>query len=188
MSNTQRSNVFQFRSPTNNNLFTILSNAENLATFHSTGAITLPVGNSLQRPTTPSSGMLRFNNTINVIEFWDGSGWVPAGSTSISNTYQVPFTQTNAVVNVSGSPFFGRVLNVTVQIQTPFDGSGFSMDLGTNVTFDLLLPDTLIDLQTPNLNNHAIVNQVISGEIIQATVVAGSGTLGTGVIIVEYAL
>jgi hypothetical protein len=188
MSNTQRSNIFQFKSATNNSLVTITSTDSNLATFHSTGSITLPTGSSLDRPALPNSGMIRYNTDLLALEFYNGGGWVALNGVPVSNTYQVPFTQTTTVLPISGGAFTGRVLNVTVLVETPFDGVGFSFDLGTNVTPTLLLADGLIDLTTANTNNYAIVNKAIVGETIEATINAGTGSLGTGVVIVEFAL
>ena len=53
--------------------------------FHvnSTDSILLPVGSTGQRPSAGqvTKGMLRFNNTLNVIEFWDGLAWNTGGAT-----------------------------------------------------------------------------------------------------------
>jgi len=38
-------------------------------------ALTLPSGNTLQRPSTPVTGMIRYNNQTNQIEGYDGVGW-----------------------------------------------------------------------------------------------------------------
>jgi hypothetical protein len=188
MSNTQRSNLFQFKSPTNNSLVTISSTDPNIATFHSPGSITIPAGDSSSRPVSPTQGMIRYNTDTLSLEFYNGMAWMVVSGSVISNTYQIPFTQTTGVVPVSGGVFNGRVLNVTVLIETPFDGTGFSFDLGTDVTPNLLLSDSLIDLQTTGLNNYAVVNQLISGESIEATINAGTGSAGTGTVIIEFAL
>ena len=39
------------------------------------GYVTLPRGNTLQRPTNPEPGMMRYNNQTNQIEGYDGVGW-----------------------------------------------------------------------------------------------------------------
>jgi hypothetical protein len=42
-----------------------------------TDSLMLPVGNTQQRPGTPATGMLRFNTTLDVMEFYDADSWEP---------------------------------------------------------------------------------------------------------------
>jgi hypothetical protein len=51
-------------------------------TFTDNGYVTLPVGNSGNRP-TPTAGMIRINTAMNMMEFYDNTGWRPI--TGISN-------------------------------------------------------------------------------------------------------
>lgn len=44
-------------------------------TVAETGAITLPVGTTAQRPGTPQAGDMRFNDDFNTVEYYDGSIW-----------------------------------------------------------------------------------------------------------------
>ena len=43
----------------------------------STGALTIPVGETIERPTAAAIGMVRFNSTLDMLEFYNGSllGW-----------------------------------------------------------------------------------------------------------------
>ncbi len=43
-------------------------------------SILIPVGNTLQRPGTPATGMIRFNTTTDQLEFYDADSWTSAGS------------------------------------------------------------------------------------------------------------
>lgn len=43
---------------------------------NATDAIIVPVGTTAQRPSTPSVGMIRFNNTTNKLEGYTTGGWV----------------------------------------------------------------------------------------------------------------
>jgi len=45
-------------------------------TINDTGFIRLPAGTTAQRPSSPVSGMLRFNTTLGYPEFYDGSAWL----------------------------------------------------------------------------------------------------------------
>jgi len=40
-----------------------------------TGAWTIPVGTTAQRPSSPATGQLRFNTTLGYAEFYNGSSW-----------------------------------------------------------------------------------------------------------------
>lgn len=44
-----------------------------------TGAYTLPVGTTAQRPATPAIGMLRYNTTTSATEIYNGSAWNTVG-------------------------------------------------------------------------------------------------------------
>ncbi len=190
MSNTQRSNIFQFRSPTNANLVTFSSTGDSLATFHSPRSIIIPTGTSLERDTlitSPQPGMLRFNSTTLSLEFYNGSSWLNVGGSVIDNTFEVPFTQTTGVVPISTVAFTGRILNVSVIINVPFNGTGFSINVGTVITPNLLMPDGEIDATFVG-TNYKISNIAVTGQVLQANINAGTGNAGSGIIIVEYAL
>ena len=49
----------------------------------STGAATIPVGTTAQRPATPSTGMVRHNTDVSLIETYNGSSWVAIGDQSL---------------------------------------------------------------------------------------------------------
>jgi len=44
-------------------------------TFNSQSDINLPSGTTAERPGSPVAGMIRFNTTVNVLEFFNGTGW-----------------------------------------------------------------------------------------------------------------
>jgi len=48
------------------------------ATFNSTGSLTIPVGTTAQRPSSPVNGMVRFNTTLGYNEWYSSIvGWLP---------------------------------------------------------------------------------------------------------------
>jgi len=55
-----------------------ISVLENI-TINAPGALKLPSGTTLQRPTVPLSGQLRFNITDNIFEGYDGTAWGSLG-------------------------------------------------------------------------------------------------------------
>lgn len=54
--------------------------------FSNTGSITLPNGTTGQQPGTPTAGMVRFNNTTNKFEGYDGTEWGPLGGGNKTDT------------------------------------------------------------------------------------------------------
>jgi hypothetical protein len=54
-----------------------------------TGGIGVPVGDDLDRPSTPAAGMFRFNTDINAFEGYNGTAWgaVGGGASGAANNY-----------------------------------------------------------------------------------------------------
>jgi hypothetical protein len=50
--------------------------------------LTIPTGNTVQRPATPDTGALRFNTVISQVEVYDGAQWEVVGSDFVSITSQ----------------------------------------------------------------------------------------------------
>jgi hypothetical protein len=67
-------------------VFTIDGNG--VASFVSTTSVTIPAGNTAQRPASPETGALRFNTGLTQVEVWDGSQWEVVGSDFVSITSQ----------------------------------------------------------------------------------------------------
>jgi len=51
-----------------------------IVAFQTTNSILIPRGNSAQRPATGVTGMVRFNTTLDSLEFYDADSWVSAGT------------------------------------------------------------------------------------------------------------
>ena len=45
--------------------------------FNDTGSVTMPVGTTGERPGTPVIGMMRYNTTMNLLEWYTGAVWQP---------------------------------------------------------------------------------------------------------------
>jgi hypothetical protein len=48
--------------------------------INTTGFIQISKGTTGERPGSPTAGMIRFNTTFNITEFWNGSTWIDAES------------------------------------------------------------------------------------------------------------
>jgi hypothetical protein len=81
--NINGSDVLNLRSPGSVNASVV---------FNGTGAVTLPVGNnSTNRPSTPTPGMIRYQNTTNNLEFYNGTAWTAVGTgTAVVTQWKEP--------------------------------------------------------------------------------------------------
>ena len=74
--------------------------AGNYVTFNATtGAASLPVGTTEQRPSSASSGMFRFNSTANQFEGYNGASWGSVGGASGSNGNSVFYENDQTVTS-----------------------------------------------------------------------------------------
>jgi len=78
-----------------------------------TTALQVPTGTSGDRPATPAPGYLRYNTTLNIVEYYDGSQWssltpltdtqIIVGDDSTTNfTLNHPSTETDLMVSING--------------------------------------------------------------------------------------
>jgi hypothetical protein len=64
---------------TNGNSALTINTSQNI-TFNGTGAFTVPVGNTAQRPSPAANGMIRYSNTTNAIEAYVNGAWANLGT------------------------------------------------------------------------------------------------------------
>ena len=58
------------------------SGTASYANFEVTLSLTIPSGTTAARPSTPSSGNIRYNTSLTAFEGYDGSDWKPFGATA----------------------------------------------------------------------------------------------------------
>ena len=87
-----------------------------IAAFQTTTSIKLPVGTTGERPGTGVTGMVRFNTSVNNLEFYDANSWQTAGSqftvitantqsgNGVQTAFTLPATSTTAgtIVAING--------------------------------------------------------------------------------------
>jgi hypothetical protein len=90
-------------------------------------ALELATGTTAERPTSPEAGMLRFNTDVQLVEYYDGTGWLslfPVSEYSVSDgqgtngVYQPNFPAPG--VNQSSEPFrvnFATIGNAITNLQ-----------------------------------------------------------------------
>jgi len=110
----------------------------------STG-VTLPTGNSANRPEYPTFGTIRYNTDIGLVEFYNGSIWSslsPSGSISytvddfVGNGVQTVFTMSSAEsVATNIIVFVGSIY------QDP--ATSYTVNGGYDITFTSAPPNTV---------------------------------------------
>jgi fibronectin-binding autotransporter adhesin len=98
-------------------------------TFNDTGNITMPVGNTGQRP-SPTLGMMRFNTSMNLLEWYNGSTWQPVTGISAGTIgtggQSIEFRNGGIVHQFTsvGSHTFTPAFTGTVQVLVVAGGGG----------------------------------------------------------------
>lgn len=83
--------------------------------INDTGYLTLPIGTTAQRPSSPAAGMLRYNSTDSTAEVYDGAAWVAVGTPAV--VIVAPSVTTNSASSVTTS-------SMTLNGNVTSDGGG----------------------------------------------------------------
>jgi hypothetical protein len=134
---------------------TLLSTGNGLAQVGGNVGFGVPVGNTLQRPVSPTTGTLRFNTTTVQLEIWDGAEWDSASGT---------------VSTISNETFYG-------------DGSTVDFTLGQEATSDGVIV-TLNGLQQAPSTAYVVSSTTLTfteapqtGDVIQVRFIASTKTI-----------
>ena len=124
-----------------NGNITLTATGNGLVTITGTGGITIPYGNTTQRPDPAVEGTLRYNNALNQTEIYTGSDWESVGGTSAT---------------------------ITNQTITP-DGSSVTYTLDESATADGILVTINGISQTPNVAYTVITDQITFTDVPETT-------------------
>ena len=147
-----------------------------LVAFNSATSIVMPVGNTLQRPGSGVTGMMRFNTSSNSLEYYDNSKWTSAGTTFtvvVSDQFNGTNSQTAFVLSENSTTASTIVaINGVVQIPT----SAYSVT-GNVLTFtEAPLTTDVIDARILTTTTTVTALQNATGSAILEAV-DGQGTL-----------
>jgi hypothetical protein len=107
------------------------------ASANGTGAMTLPSGTTAQKPGTGVSGYLRFNTTLSLPEYFDGTNWQPIAtppaiiSVSPSTVFEDSSTQT---IVITGQSFDSGATAVLVSNGTTYAPSTSTRNSASQIT------------------------------------------------------
>lgn len=113
-----------------------------LVEIDNTTGILLPTGTTAERPSTGTYiGVLRYNSTLSIVEFYNGTNWVAAAATTTAIDSQT-ITGDNSTVTftlVRETPAAGLLVSINGVIQKPTTAYTTS---GTDITFNEAPVDT----------------------------------------------
>jgi len=124
-----------------NGNITLTATGNGLVTISGTSGVTIPFGNTVQRPNPAVEGTLRYNNALNQTEIYTGSDWESVGGTSAT---------------------------ITNQTITP-DGSSVTYTLDESATADGILVTINGISQTPNVAYTVSTNQITFADAPETT-------------------
>ena len=162
-----------------------MANLLNL-TINDTGFIGLPSGTTEQRPSSPVTGYLRFNTTLSIIEYYNGSYWIDQTTGRIA---EGSIITSNLIMHLdSNNPISYRGGNVWYDISpqsahgiftngpthTSSDGSGRTVTFdGTNDYIRIapltIMPTTQITMDAWIKPTEPVSTGTVRGGVISAT-------------------
>lgn len=110
-----------------------------IATFSATSHLVAPSGTTAQRSGSPTAGMVRYNTTLNVLEFYNGSSWASAAPLAVQGTFKnlsikvasntTVTVAADFVVTTDGTAFQSTAVSATVNLGT--NGAVNALDVGS---------------------------------------------------------
>ena len=86
----------------------------------------IPLGNNTNRPIATSAGAMRYNTTTNLLEFYTGTAWVPAGATDLKTWREWFDYYISAAGNIPDQ--YTRQVHIQQEMQGRFPGD-YRVDL-----------------------------------------------------------
>jgi hypothetical protein len=162
-----------------------MANLLNL-TINDTGFIGLPTGTTEQRPSSPQTGYVRFNSTLGIVEYYNGTYWIDQttgriaeGSIITSNLIMhldsnnpISYRGGNVWYDISPQSAHGILTNGPTH--TSADGSGRTVTFdGTNDYVRIaplsIMPTTQITMDAWIKPTRAVSTGTVRGGVISAT-------------------
>ena len=113
-------NTFTLNTSSNGNIL-LTPNGTGFSKAIGTNGFVVPVGNTAQRPGTPDTGTLRFNNTTLQLEVYDGTNWDPASNagTVITNQQITPDGVTDTFTLDQSTTSTAIIVSINGTLQAP---------------------------------------------------------------------
>ena len=165
----------------------------------STDSMLLPVGNTAQRPGTGVTGMLRFNTSIDQLEFYDSDSWTTAGSeftviasqifngdgSTVAFTLNEAQTTASCIVSINGvvqlpTTAYGVSSTTLTFTEAPLSGDVIEVRKLTTTSTISALQNTagtaVVETQEGVANTAVTGNLIVSGSIEGASFIGLDAT------------
>lgn len=157
----------------------------------STGAFSIPVGTTAQRPASPTAGAMRYNTTIGDTEIYVNNAWVAMNYTPAPSVSVAPVISGSAVTNQnvtsttgtwtqSPTGYFYQWLANNVAITSNATSNVFTItasELGANLTCNVIAYNTAGNSSPATSNS---LGPVIAGYATDYLLAGGGGAGGVG--------
>lgn len=152
-----------------------------IASFSSTSHLVLPNGTTAQRPGSPAAAHFRYNSSLVLPEYYDGSGWV-----SLSPPISKP---QGRLTLVSATPIMASDASAQSTVYyTPYEGNLIPIYNGTSFVMTAFAELSMV-MSGANFASGGIYDLFVASDSgtlrlaigpVWATLTAGSGARGTG--------
>jgi hypothetical protein len=150
------------------------SNGNSVVTIGATSALQLPAGTTAQQPAPVYAGAIRWNNSSNIIEYYNGSAWVSLTG-QISNQIITPDGSSTIYTLDYSTTAEGIIVSINGTLQQP--GVAYTVT-GTQITF------SEIPLITDIVSIRYIAAGTVTAENTQE-INSGNIALTTGAVLID---
>lgn len=146
----------------------------NVTIFNSNTAIGLPSGSSTQYPTSNVAGYFRYNTTINTVEYYNGTVWVPIMN-SITDQVIIPDGVNQTFTLNQTTNAIGIIVSINGVLQQP--NASYTVS-GNQITFaEIPLVSDVVDIR--------FIGSAVSVSLDYEIVDTGNITVNTSNVIVD---
>jgi filamentous hemagglutinin len=107
-----------------------------IVAFNATNSVLMPVGNTIERPATGVTGMMRFNTTLDKLEIYDSNSWEEVGAAQFTVIADEQFAGDGSTVTFvlsTAQTSASVIVSINGVVQIP--GIAYNVTSGTNLTF-----------------------------------------------------
>lgn len=151
------------------------TSGKNVWTNQSTGALLLPAGTTLQEPSTPTAGLIRFNTSTSLIEYYNGTVWV-SGENSLKLYAEDPVMPLSNTVSGVNAITLGEGQTASGQDSITLGGANSIAAGAYSATMGVGVNATLYGQVAHGNGNFAIPGDAQASQYILRNITVGNKT------------